>query len=219
MKKFLSLVSFFSICLGPISLSAKRHPADHYLHRKISKNNFRYMSFLTALELMGSRKMKTIVETGTSRSGDMNYAGDGGSTIIFSEWAKDYKAEFYSVDLCEEYLINAEDAVRKQIGNHLQDIHFVCSDSVSFLRDFGKKIDFLYLDSYDFDVNNPLPSQYHHLFEIEAAYPYLTEDSIVMIDDCGLPHGGKGKLAIEFLLERGWQIIVDLYQVVLIYSK
>ena len=104
----------------------------------------------------------------------------------------------------------------KQVDSNL---HFVCSDSVSFLQNFGKTIDFLYLDSYDFDVDNPFPSQHHHLLEISAAYPFLNENSIVLIDDCDLPHGGKGKLAIQFLMQRGWQVLMSGYQVLLIYSK
>lgn len=106
----------------------------------------------------------------------------------------------------------------QELGKLNSRIHFVCSDSIAFLQNFGKTIDFLYLDSYDFDFNNPLPSQYHHLYEIQAAYPKLSENSIVMIDDCDLPHGGKGKFAIEFLTERGWKILENRYQVILYFK-
>lgn len=67
----------------------------------------------------------------------------------------------------------------------------------------GLKIQFFllksifYLDSFDFDISNPLPSQKHHLKEIEAAYDKLTDNSVVMIDDCDLPGGGKGKGVIS----------------------
>jgi hypothetical protein len=76
-------------------------------------------------------------------------------------------------------------------------------------------IDFIYLDSYDYELNNPIGSQLHHLKEIEAAHPFLRESSVIMIDDCDLPEGGKGKFAIEFLLERGWRVVKKQYQVIL----
>jgi hypothetical protein len=79
-------------------------------------------------------------------------------------------------------------------------------------------IDFLYLDSYDYEWNNPSPSQEHHLREIQAAFPRLHENSVVMIDDCALPQGGKGKLAIEYLKERGWKILLEQYQTILIFD-
>lgn len=56
----------------------------------------------------------------------------------------------------------------------------------------------------------------HHCREIIAAYPWLTPHSVVMIDDCDLPYGGKGKLAIEYLTNRGWVIFRSGYQVILI---
>lgn len=192
------------------------HPPKHYLYDRIPKKNPRYPTLFRAIKLLKMRNAKTIVETGTSRNGNQNFEGDGGSTIIFSEWALDHDAQFYSVDLDPENLWNAKEAVEQQIGQKNANIHFVCSDSLEFLKNFTQKIDFLYLDSYDFEVNNPLPSQYHHLYEIQIAYPLLHEKSVVMIDDCDLPHGGKGKLAIAYLLERGWKIIEDHYQVILV---
>jgi hypothetical protein len=95
-------------------------------------------------------------------------------------------------------------------------VHLVEGDSVNFLKNFDRQIDFLYLDSYDFEKNNPSPSQQHHLREIEAAYDKLTPQSIVMIDDCDLAHGGKGKLVIAYLLDKGWSIYAQDYQVILV---
>lgn len=92
----------------------------------------------------------------------------------------------------------------------------VCSDSVRYLKSFGKQIDFLYLDSFDYDFNNPSPSQRHHLREIIAAYPWLTKESIVMIDDCDLAGGGKGVLVISYLINRGWKIAMQGYQVIMV---
>ncbi len=46
---------------------------------------------------------------------------------------------------------------------------------------------------------------------------HLHEQSVILIDDCGLPHGGKGKLAIEFLKDQGWILLKEGYQTLLIY--
>lgn len=216
MKKMVLIVS---VLLFAGSLLAKEHPPKHYLKHKISSGDKRYATFHRALELLSERGAKVLVETGTSRCGANNYGGDGGSSMIFSKWAQDYNAEFFSVDIDQAYLNNARSAVYKNLKNVNPNLHFVCSDSVTFLQNFGKAIDFLYLDSYDFEEHNPFPSQHHHLLEVCAAYPFLTEDSVVLIDDCGLPHGGKGKLAAQFLMGRGWKILENGYQVLLIYPK
>ena len=44
-------------------------------------------------------------------------------------------------------------------------------------------IDFLYLDSYDVDFLNPLPSALHHLEEFNRVKHLLHKNSIILIDD------------------------------------
>jgi hypothetical protein len=191
--------------------------ADHpILVRKHEKGSLRYDSFNRVLYLMEERQVKTIVETGTTRAGwsPGTFGGDGGSTIIFGEWAMKNNAALFSVDISPEAVLKAKQAVRT-FGDHVQIFQ---NDSIAFLKDFPHQIDMLYLDSYDYDSLDPGLSQRHHLKEIEAAYPKLTDRSIVMIDDCALPYGGKGKLVIEFLRERGWQIYMSQYQVILVKS-
>lgn len=185
------------------------------LEGKIPPDNFRYDTFMYALQLLNERKASIIVETGTARDGLGGCIPAGCSTMIFAEWAKDHRAEFYSVDINPTSIFIAAQDLR----DLKPFVYLVCSDSVAFLTNFSHPIDFLYLDSYDFDANNPSPSQEHHLKEIIAAYPWLTSNSIVMIDDCDLPHGGKGKLVIDYLLKRGWKIIASGYQVILAKNK
>lgn len=182
------------------------------LESRIPKNNKRFHTFALTLKLMKERDAKIIVETGTARCGDSNCSGDGCSTLIFGEWAKENQAILYSIDIDPKALSAAENA----LGFSRDYVHLIQSDSVQFLQSFDHPIDFLYLDSYGFQIDNPLPSQQHHLKEIVAAFPFLIEKSVVMIDDCDLPHGGKGKLVIEYLLERGWKIHSKGYQVILI---
>lgn len=184
---------------------------ENDLSLRISPNDKRYPTFLLALQLMQERNVETIVETGTARNGVSACGGDGCSTSIFATWARKNKAALYSVDIDPKAIAKAKSVTRKN-----PNVKFFIEDSVTFLSRFDKTIDFLYLDSFDFDSNNPLPSQIHHLNEIIAAYPHLSDNTIIMIDDCDLPHGGKGKLVIEYLLEKGWQILLAKYQTILI---
>jgi predicted O-methyltransferase YrrM len=163
-------------------------------------------------ELLKDRNAQVIVETGTAREGSAWCVGDGCSTLLFAEWVKRHGGIFYSVDIDKKALKKA----KRAIGSTPSTVHLIHNDSVEFLANFDRKIDCLYLDSFDFDIDNPQPSQEHHLKEIQAAYPHLTRNSVVMIDDCALPHGGKGLLVIQFLVEKGWKIVANGYQVILI---
>ena len=170
-----------------------------------------------AMELMSQRQAQVIVETGTARGGHepAEYLrGDGGSTLVFGNWAMKNDSMLYSVDISPE----AVEAARYLLGSN-QNVQCICQDSVQFLKDFNQQIDFLYLDSFDFDFDNPEPSQEHHLKEIIAAYSKLTSKSVVMIDDCSLPNGGKGKLVIEYLIDRDWVIVANIYQVILVHRS
>jgi SAM-dependent methyltransferase len=189
-------------------------PPETFLDPYLHPADKRYDSFYEALQLMTDRNATTVIETGTARGGMGNFGGDGGSTVLFSLWAKEYGADFYSVDIDPRAVEHAERAVNQVAGK----AKLVCGDSISFLERFPGTIDMLYLDSYDFECHNPRPSQEHHLKEIIAAYPKLTPDSIVMVDDCKLPHGGKCSLVIDYLRERGWEIVYDGYQVILLYN-
>lgn len=203
-------------CLLVLCITSKgfAYPRE-YLSEKIDERNRRYKTFLIALELCEKRNCRVLVETGTARHGDTNFEGDGGSTLIFGSWAKDHDAKLYTVDI-DSMAIEQAQLAATEVADAIQFIH---SDSVQFLNHFEGKIDFLYLDSFDFKKNNPLPSQLHHLSEIQAAFPHLHKRSVVMIDDCDLPHGGKGKFVIEYLKERGWTVLISDYQVIMVWKK
>lgn len=181
---------------------------------RISKNNKRFDTFVQALDIIKKRNLQILVQTGTACSGTAWCENDGCSTIIFSDYLEEYPGRLYSVDNSSSAIEAAKKALIHEESE--ADILFVENDSVEFFRNFNQQIDFLYLDSFDFEFTNPIPSQQHHLEEIQAAYPLLHDQSVIMIDDCGLPLGGRGKLVIEYLKEKGWKVIADKYQVLLI---
>jgi len=176
----------------------------------------RRVTFLKVLELLDKTKAKVIVETGTSRSGLKGAKGDGAATIVFGKWAKQNNALMYSVDISEESVKGSQAEVDAQ---NLSDyVTLYLSDSVVFLKDFERQVDFLYLDSYDYsnDLEVQVKSQEHHLKEFKAIEDRLHKNTIVLIDDCRLPNGGKGKITIEYMLQKDWKILIDAYQVLLV---
>lgn len=206
-------IAFYIIFL-PSIISAGTCNPDLYLHSKISFSNGRYKTFTEVLRLISERNVRTIVETGTERWQEPQYCfdGDGGSTIIFAQWAVDYNAKMYSVDINEVHIQYCYENTKAFRSN----LELILSDSVAFLQNFSDPIDFLYLDSYDYEEQNPLPAQRHCLKEVLAAEDKFTPSTIVMIDDCNIPGGGKGLLAIEYLLSKGWILHRNHHQVILL---
>ncbi|WP_210423710.1 class I SAM-dependent methyltransferase [Croceivirga thetidis] len=166
--------------------------------------------------LLSKTKAKMMIETGTSREGLKGAKSNGAATIVFGKWASENAAFLHSVDINEKSVANAQTEVDKQKLNEWVKIHE--SDSVAFLDAFADKVDFLYLDSYDYSSNVEVQkkSQEHHLKEFKAIENKLHDKSIVLIDDCDLPNGGKGKLVIAYMLENGWRIEEEAYQVLLV---
>lgn len=184
------------------------------------KYNFRRrkVTFAKTLSLLSERDAKTIVETGTSRKGLTNTRGDGAGTFVFGKWAKENNAKLFSVDINSDAVKECKVEVKNQ---ELQDtITVVLDDSINYLDTFKERVDFLYLDSYDYcrvDTTIQKKSQEHHLKEFKMIEEQLHKDSIVLIDDCGLPGGGKGKTVVPYMEDKGWKVLIDAYQILLVH--
>lgn len=174
-------------------------------------------SFLKIFELLEQKKDKSfyIVETGTTRSdhGHLAFGDDGASTYIFDQFINHYDGEVNSVD------INSTN-VNYCLSIVSEKTKVFCSDSVKFLWNLSenKKIDFLYLDSYDIEKNNPHPSQLHHVKELCAAVNKLKSGSIVAVDDhdAFFTGGqiGKGNYVKDFMSDIGATLVYEGYQIV-----
>lgn len=173
-------------------------------------------SFLKLFQELEKKENKNfyIVETGTTRAdhGHLAFGDDGASTYIFDQFINYYDGEVNSVDINEENVKYC----RSVVSNKTK---VFCSDSVKFLWNLPKqrKIDFLYLDSYDIEKNNPHPSQLHHIKELCAVIDKLTSGSIVVVDDhdAFFTGGkiGKGTYVKEFMNNIGAKIIFEDYQI------
>ena len=182
------------------------------------KYNFgkRRDTFLKAMNMMVKNDASVLVETGVARHGLAYSKSDGASTFVFGMFAKNNGAKLYSVDINPDNIATCQKTIDEMnLSSHIE---LNTSDSIKYLKSFPRKVDFLYLDSYDYNRNNPeiiKSSQNHHLEEIKAIEKKLHKNSIILIDDCKLPGGGKGKKAIKYLQSNGWKILMNKYQVLL----
>jgi predicted O-methyltransferase YrrM len=184
----------------------------------VNKTTKRAPSFAMMLNHLIPIHEPLVVETGCARQ-ENNFEGDGMSTTIFDTFIDYHGGEFYSVDINPDNVRFATAMVKKA--------NLTCSDSVKFLHNQSKvwvtqnrKIDLLYLDSFDFDLNNCHPSSLHHIFELTAIMPCLREGTMVCVDDnpeCVDANGnpidaGKGLYIKQFMDLIGKERIYTGYQ-------
>ena len=183
-----------------------------FLKKYNNSKNTRFDSFLEAFKICNERKLKIIVETGTARGKTkfffLNYYNwkDGMSTPMFAEYVYQIKGELHSCDISENNIKNSKKFTQKFKRN----VNYYCEDSLKFLKNFQKKIDFLYLDSLD--GHDIVAASKHQLEEIKIVHEKLHENSIILLDD----KGQKTNLSIDYLLNNGYQIFFETnYQVLL----
>jgi SAM-dependent methyltransferase len=170
-----------------------------------------------------------IIETGCARTKD-NWAGDGQSTYLFDQFAEHCNGQVFSVDISPQ----ACEYARSVAGARTS---VFAEDSVAFLKRLGdqlvaakKPIDLLYLDSFDLDFFNTVPSSAHHLKELCAISPALSAGTLVVVDDsyrlvrCVLSNNGgvtmigdqgidgKAKLVAQYFQNIGNPIYFEGYQ-------
>mgnify|MGYP001312928063 FL=1 len=125
-----------------------------------------------------------IVETGCLRIKD-NFKGDGQSTLLFDKYTqcREEKSKVFTVDINPK----ATEVCRSVVSNNVE-IH--TGDSVKYLIDLmpklkreGQKISLFYLDSFDVDWQSSDRSAAHHLKEVTAIINYISEETLIVIDD------------------------------------
>jgi hypothetical protein len=158
----------------------------------INLTDKRKPSYQLMIEHLKTFANPIIVETGCARE-ENNFEGDGMSTLIFDDYVTTHGGTFYSVD-------NNTESVQFS-KNNTKSAKVICSDSIKYLYQLNKElreknqyIDLLYLDSYDFDRDNPHPSSFHHLKEITAIIPSLRNGSMIVVDD---------NIAVEMQMDDG----------------
>jgi len=108
------------------------------------QSDSRYLTFKKALEILFRNQGKIICETGTQRQEDD--WGAGMSTTIFGKYCSLNGAKIYTVDNNARNMFTSK-ALTEEFKDNIE---YVLSDSVEFLGNFDRKIDLLYLDSFDY---------------------------------------------------------------------
>lgn len=178
------------------------------LQQMLSLTGKREASFRLMFDHLKTIDSPLIIETGCARW-ENNFEGDGMSTLLFDQYIFQNGGTLYSIDITQEHI----DFARSQIK--CSNSNLICSDSIIWLYNFAKttekKIDLLYLDSYDLDFNNPHPSSLHHIMELAAIMPALSEKTMVCVDD-NLSYCGKGHYVDIFMKTINAKKVYDGYQ-------
>lgn len=189
------------------------------------------------LLLLEASDGKRIVETGCAYNpGDWD--GAGLSTVTFSRWAAEHDGSLTSVDIDPTHIEAAKRLTTYPVEFVLADsVDYLRRRTEPIDLLYLDSLDYPYgtmLDAYGGrqDLNaaiaalaavpeeqviarfsrDILPSQLHCLSETVKAMPLLSEHGVILIDDAGLPGGGKARHAKSYLARQGWRNVLEGYQ-------
>jgi len=198
----------------------------------LSKLDKRAVSFKKTIEYLDTLPDPIIIlETGCLRKVE-SFSGDGQSTLIFDKYtqSRGNGSKVYSVDISAENVNLCKSIVSKEVYLENQ-------DSIKFISNFHNQIDskqklsLLYLDSFDVNWDYPFESSAHHLKELTASIPYISKNTLVVVDDAPINLvgyrdeknnfkliketgiGGKGILVHEYAKSVNAEIFFSHYQV------
>ena len=121
-------------------------------------------------------KTLDVLETGASQ----NY--EDGVWGLFLGFATELtNGSMVSVDINESYVNNSKVIFKDVIPNLEYNSH--SQDSVSFLENYKGTPNLVHLDSWDLDLNNPLPSALHGWREFVAIKDKVPSGGIIVVDD------------------------------------
>ena len=175
----------------------------------------RYQTFQKLFKIAEERELKTVIETGTARGKTKFYYRepkinwkDGMSTLLFAEYVEKVNGTFWSCDIDNQNIFNAHKFTEKQSYK----VNFALADSLVFLRDLSTTIDILYLDSLD---GQTLGANKHQLEEAKISESKLNKKGIILLDD----KGKKTELSFPFLTSKGWEVVFESDQQILLSRK
>jgi hypothetical protein len=181
------------------------------LNKPVTGRNFSFLKVMEILETTYGESPITIVETGCIRgTSDESKMGDGWSTLNWEFYAKQTGSTVYVVDINADHLKRS-----KEIVPESEHVKYELSDSIEYLQRFDKKIDLLFLDSFDYcgDAENIRACHNHSLNEVKAAWDKLNSSCFVLIDDVfNRQWAGKGELTIPYLLENDFELVYFMDQ-------
>lgn len=179
---------------------------EHFRPR-LGKRADGFAAIFAALEGVGAELL--VLETGCMRVPG-NWEGDGQSTFMFDALARARGGTVISIDITPESL----DTARRACSSATQ---LILGDSVAALHALSRlavrPAALIYLDSFDLDRDNPLPSAIHHALELAAVRPLIGPGTVVGVDDYGLgAEGGKGMILDRFFAAIRAEVLFSGYQ-------
>jgi len=154
-----------------------------------------YLTFQEFFKKLVKINEPNIIETGTAAWGT-------NSTYLFNDYVRKFGGRFWTVDINQE-------TSNKVMPHMCPATTVVTDDSVSFLNDWcqkGMTANAVYLDSYDLDFSNPVPSANHGLKEYYAIRPCLSAGSILLIDDTPIsPYWTNSRDATYSLMKKNYE--------------
>ena len=202
---------------------------------------FRYDTMRYCWDEVLKHNFKTVVELGTTRSFvDSKFPGcneddtkywepenpdiwdwsAGCFTRVVGELIQETDIDFITVDL-EERHINRSKEVTKGLSN----IEYFVMSSEQFLASGEGQIDFLYMDTGDMYPIEPTAQLHLREAQLLVDCDIISKNGVVLIDDvrnttpkilCKEESDyGKAKYSIPYLMENGFDLVMDEYQVVL----
>jgi hypothetical protein len=146
--------------------------ADHFKYYSEEAHPCRETLSL-ALEKLENRAA-TIIETGSAAWGT-------NSSLLFDSYVNSFGGKFHSVDIRIQPSVSLRSLCSEQST-------FFCDESLSFLKEYARlnnQIDLLYLDSWDVNWKDPLPSALHGFQEFMSMFPMLkaNKGSLLLVDD------------------------------------
>ncbi len=181
---------------------------EHHVRPRVGK---RADGFVVLFDRLKHHARPLIIETGCLRVPG-NWDGDGQSTFLFDWYARETHGSVLTID------INADsiDSARRACSGVTSAIH---NDSVATLDMLSSRIArpaaLLYLDSFDLDLSNPMPSAIHHAMELAAASRLIGPGTIVCVDDFDvepLGKGGKGLIVDQYMHAIRADVLYSGYQ-------
>ena len=205
------------------------------------KPKSRYMSVKYVLDHFRRTNGKVIAELGTIRSfvhgglagcnsNDSRYWtpnnpenwdwGAGCFSRVAVEELKDMDVSFHTVDIAQDH-INRCKVITSEYSDRI--LYHVCS-SQDFLRSYQGKLDLIYLDTGDMTPIEPTANLQLEEAQIIVEKDLLASNGLILVDDVRnttpIRAGetsllGKAKYSIPYLLQKGFKILIDEYQIVL----
>lgn len=149
---------------------------DYYIARAHGKGLDNAKIVDKILDLHFDFEYVECIETGVSYgSNDDNFG------LYLGKYISEKGGKLSSVDIDEIRVSQSREFITQNIPS--LNYTSVAQDSIQFLRNYQGTPNLVHLDSYDLDVNNPLPSMLHHWLEFIEVKDKMESGSILLIDD------------------------------------